>query len=181
MAERNGLGTMLRWFLDLAIGWTAWFVRRPSLHVRILENKRQKEIGGLRFEIENRSPTATSLLPQITASFLSPSRGHYVRGRAIFDVRESDRHLAPYEPRILSATPRDLAAGYGFSWFLKFTFRPSRGLTRKVYLRNAHLEPIGSLRFLFEKTRFRLTGKAREYAPITEEEYDRMKRAQGPH
>ena len=172
---------MLKWFLDLVTRVIEWAIRRPTLHVRILENKRQMEIGGLRFEIENRSASPTSLLPQITASFLYPSQGNYLPGRAVFDVQESDRHLAPYEPRILSATPRNLPSEYVFSWFLKFKFRPSRGITRKVYLRNAHIEPIGLLQFLFETMKFRLAGKVKDYGPMTEEEYERMKRAQGPH
>ena len=181
MDEKNGLGTVLKWFFDLVIRVIEGAIRRPTLHVRILENKREMEIGGLRFEIENRSAHQTSLLPQITASFLYPSQGNYMPGRAVFDLRESDRHLASYEPRILSATPRELPPGYGFSWFLKFKFRPSRGITRKVYLRNAYLEPIGLFRFLFERMKYRLTGKVRKYGPMTEDEYDRMKRAQGPH
>lgn len=172
---------MLNRILDLLIRVIEWVIRRPSLYVRILDNKRQEEIAGLRFEVENRSATPTSLLPEIRASFLYPSKGKYVSGATKFYVSELDRRLDPYKPWILSATPQELPPGYGFSWFLKFKFRPSLGVLRKVYLRNAYLEPIGLLQFVLEKMRFRLTGKVRGDGPITQEEYDRMKRSQGPH
>ena len=89
-----------------------WFLRRPALQVRVFDDDPDKPRGGLGFEVENSSPTSTSLTPTITSKFLYPSKGRLRRGSATFDVEERDRNLPPFSPKKLTATARRLPAAW---------------------------------------------------------------------
>jgi hypothetical protein len=142
---------------------------------------RDGQLGGLRFEVENQSPTPTFLSPLIKSTFLHPARGKYVKGTAEYDVREADRHLEPFHARVLSATARNLPESYGSSWFRSYTFRPTRGRSITIRVRNALLEPMSRLRFTFEKLLFRIARKVKKSERITWDDYNAMKRSQDPH
>ncbi len=172
---------MLRWVVEWALRFLAWVARRPMLKIRVVNDDPDRKVGGLAFEVENASPTATSLLPTVTATFWFPARGRYRKGRAVYDVRELDRELAPLKGKMLSASARSLPPGYGFSWFRVFEFRPRRGPRALVRIRNATLEPLGAVRFTFELIRFRLTGRVQKATPVTLDEMEAQRRARGPH
>jgi len=155
-----------------------WLLNRPVLTVRISQDDPQLDVGNLVFEVENASGTVTSLKPVVRSTFYYPKQGRYQKGRATYDVRELDRGLPPYQPRILSATARALPAGCGFSWFLVYRFKPRRGPSRRVRVRNMLLEPVPPIRFWLELIRFHLTGKVKKYGSMT---IETMKRSQGPH
>jgi hypothetical protein len=167
--------------IDIILKVLAWIGVRPSLAIRIMEDSPESELGNLRFEIENRSPTPTSLNPLIKSTFWYPKGGKYIRGSAYYDVRELDRQLQPFRAKVLSATASDMPCGYGSSWFRSYTFRPTRGPRTTIHVRNAFLEPVGWFCFTYEKLRFRFTGKVKEYGPMSIDDYDELKHSQGPH
>lgn len=159
----------------------AWVVRRPLLRVRIVEDHRDGRVGGLVFEVENASPTISSLTPIVRSTFWSPRRARYHRGHAIYDVREVDRELPPFRAKLLSASARSLPPGYGFSWFRVYEFQPRRGPCTRVRIRNANLQPLSVVRFRLELWRFRLTGRVREMTPATLAELEAEERSRRPH
>lgn len=167
--------------VDWIFRFLKWIFRIPFLQIRIVEDDPDQQKGGLKFEAENACPTPTSLLPVITSEFLYPSKGRMRRGAAIFDVRELDRELPPFKPKIFSASPRALPPGYGASWFRVYRFRPRRGVPRRVRIRSAMLEPLRAPRFWFELWRFRLLGRVVKSGPMTLNQYEAIKRSQGPH
>ena len=169
--------TLLNWIIK----FLAWLFRCRFLKIRIVEDDPDQEEGGLKFEVENASPTPTSLSPVITSKFLYPSKGCYRSGSATFDLRELDRQLPPFTPKMFSASGRQLPPGYGHAWFRVYRFRPRHGVPRRVRIRNAMLEPLSALRFWFELWRFRLFGRVVKSASRTLNEYKVIKRSQGPH
>jgi len=172
---------VLKIVLDILLKVWTWVRQHPSLSIRIMEDNPSHAPGNLRFEIENRSDTETSLVPLIQSTYWYPKQGKYFKGRALYDVRDLDRHLPPFKPRIMSATARELPDGYLFSWFRKYTFRPTRGHKATICVRNVLLEPLGCFRCIFEETKFRITRKGKQYKSISVDQYDQLKRSQGPH
>lgn len=131
--------------IELIVRFVAWVIRSPRLNIRIIDDDPDQQVGGLKFEAENTTPTVSSLNPIIGARFLYPSKGRYVHGTATFDVREVDRELPPFKAKLFSASARQLPPGYGHAWFRVYSFHPMRGVSRAVRTRNAMLEPIGRL------------------------------------
>ena len=168
------VGILLRLF-----DWLFGCLRgRPKLSVRISEDDPEKEKGGLRFEVENRSHTSTSLAPRVEVKFLT-YKG--MPAQMIFDVRELNRHLPPFQPKLFSASAHAIQPDRFHGWFRTYTFRPTRGRVSRVRIRNALLEEVGLLRFVIEKLRFKFSGQVRVKASMTIDEYRARKRAQGPH
>jgi hypothetical protein len=159
----------------------AWLGRVPRLAVRVLEDSPDKPLGNLRFEVENRSASITSLAPIVRCRFFFPVKGRMVKGRADYHVREVERQLQPYRPQIFEATPDALPSAYQFSWFRTYVFTPTRGLATKVRVRNCFLEPLSMARFIYEWLLFRVCGTVKDYGPMSIDDYARMKRSQGPH
>ena len=168
---------LIEWLLR----FFAWIARRPALKIRIVEDDPDRNPGGLVFEVENVSPTNTSLAPIVKSRFWFPKRGEYRKGRTVYDVRELNRELPPFRAKIFTASARTLPLGYGFAWFRVFEFCPRRGPRSRVRVRNASLEPLGVLRFTFELWRFRLTGIVQRATPFTLDEMEAQKRSRGPH
>lgn len=169
---------VLETFLKL-LGWLfGWLVGRPKLKIRIIEDDPEKEEGGLRFEVENQSRVASSLSPHVTVRFLT------YKGKSSqmnFDVRELDRHLAPFEPKLFSASARSVQPERFHGWFRVYTFHPTKGRTARVRIRNASLEEIGAVRFLKEKLWFKLSSNVNVNGSMTIDEYKARQRARGPH
>lgn len=161
------------------VGWLfGWLTGRPKLKVRIIKDDPDKEVGGLEFEIENQSKTETSLSPRVRVRFLT------YKGKATymdFDVRELDRHLAPFEPKLLSASARFVQPERFHGLFRTYSFRPTNGRALRVRIRNASLEEIGLFRFLIEKLWFKLTDKVNVNRSETIDKYRARQRARGPH
>jgi hypothetical protein len=151
------------------------------LKIRIVEDKPEQQIGGLVFEVENASPTATSLVPTVRSRFWFPQEGRYRKGNAVYDVCELDRELPPFKAKMLSASARSLPPGHGHSWFRVYDFQPRGGRRTRVRIRNAKLEPLGTLRFTFELWRFRFRGQVQRAAPVTLADMEALRRSRGPH
>jgi len=155
---------------------------RPRLHVRILEDNPEREIGALRFEVENRRLNPTSLDPEITITYYSPNPVGQVRKQdAVFYLREEHRRLEPFQPRILNASADKRPACYLFSWYRTYRFRPTAGPTSKVRVRNCMLQPLGGLRFAYELAGLLVFKRTERGGPSNIDDYRRMIRAQGPH
>lgn len=166
---------------EWALRFLAWLARRPVLKVRLVEDEPEKQAGGLVFEVENASPTATSLVPTVRSTCWFPQKGRFRKGSAVYDVRELDRELPPFKAKLFSASARDLPPGYGHAWFRVYEFLSRRGPCARVRTRNAMLEPLGATRFAFEQWRFRLTGRVQSARPVTLADMDAHRRSRGPH
>lgn len=167
--------------LEWAARFLVWLFRRPSLKIRVFHDDPDQREGGLQFEAENASGSPTSLHPEIRVRFLDLLRRRYPSGTATFDVRELDRNLPPFEPKLFSASARHLPRGYGGTWFRVYRFQPRRGIPRRVRIRNARLEALNPLRFWFELWRLRLLGRIKGYRRVTLAEHQALKRSRGPH
>lgn len=175
--EEHIVTSLFEWVLRLF----AWLARRPVLRVRIVEDEPDRQVGGLVFEVENASPTVTSLTPLIRSTYWFPEKGRYRRGNAVYDVREVDRELPPFKARLLTASARRLRPGYGFSWFRVYEFKPRRGPRARVRIRSAMLEQLSVVRFRFELWRFRLTRRVQKATPVTLPQMEAHRRSRGPH
>jgi hypothetical protein len=164
--------------IDWIIKVVSWFARRPTLRVRISRDDPEEHIGGLLFEVENVRNTPTSLEPTITVSFLTSRRKY---GVAVFDVRDVNRELPPFQAKQFSASARQLPIIYSATWFRTYLFRPTHGFKARVRVRNAFLQPMPQIRFWIERTRFRLTGHVHDSGSFRLDEYETLKRSQGPH
>ena len=161
------------------VGWLfGWLGGRPKLRIRIGEDDPEKIVGGLTFEVENQGKTPTSLAPRVAVKFLS-YKG--VPARMDFDVRELDRQLPPFEPKLFSASAREIQTDRFHGWFRTYVFRPTKGRAARVRIRNAQFEEIGAFRFLIEKLWFRLTGRVKVNGLTTIDEYRARQRARSPH
>lgn len=170
---------LLKWLADMLGKLIEFRNRNPVLKIRIQEDDPDKVEGGLRFEVENTSDAVTSLSPQITLKYQSAKRE---RKTLVFDVREADRHLPPFAPKFFSASAREDQPARGHGWYRKYIFKPTRGKTNVVRIRNAQLETISPTVFLFESWRFALTGEVTlEKTSMTIDEFNAAKRARGPH
>jgi len=149
-----------------------------KLKVRIIEDNPEIDEGGLEFEVENQSKTETSLSPNVKASFLTCKGKSMVMN---FDVRELDRHLPPFEPKLFSASARSLQTERFNGWFRVYKFQPTKGKAIRVRIRNAGLEEIGVVLFFMQKTWFKLFGHVNVKGSTSNDEYRASKRARGPH
>lgn len=164
--------------LKLVVSFFAWLFQRPSLRVRIQEDEAEREVGGLVFEVENVSDSATSLNPVIAASYLSIKHEPMT---IVFDVREGDRSLAPFVAKQFSASAREKQAGRSHGWFRVYRFTPTRGRTCLVRIRNASLQPIGMMRFWFEKLAYKFRGETYGKESGSIDDYRARQRSKGPH
>lgn len=169
---------MLRGIIGGISKFIGWFLARPALRVRIREDHADQEIGGLIFEVENISDKVTSIDPTVTASYLSIKHSPCT---IIFDIREGDRTLAPFTPKQLSASAREVQTQRNNGWFRTYTFVPTRGRNCRVRIRNALLEPIGFWRFWIESLWFRATGRVSGKTSMTMVEFNAQRRSRGPH
>ena len=168
-------------FLGTLVDFLKWIAFRPKLSVRIIRDDVGAGKDGLEFEVENQSGTVTSLRPEIRCRFYYLSKLRITKGKNRYFVRESDRHLEPFRPTILHATPEFDFEFQDFSWFRTYKFLPSSGAGTKVRIRNALLEPIGLFRYLWEWVPFRLKGKVRADPHESIDDLERLRRSQGPH
>jgi len=176
----NSEGVLLK-AVDLLIQVLRALRGRPSVYVRILDDEIEQEEGGLRFEIENRRWTVTSLDPRIVVKYHTYHANGYRRELNSYYVREVDRRLEPFQPKILTASADKRPREYWLSWYRTYKFRPTSGLTTRVRVRHAGLDPLTLLQFVREYIRFRYLGKAVAGGPETLDDYKRMKRSRGPH
>lgn len=155
-----------------------WLVGRPRLRVRIRKDNPDADMGGLEFEVENVNDKLTSLSPIITATYLSIKRA---RCSIIFDIREADRNLPPFTPKQFSASARERQSGRGHGWFRCYVFTPARGAVCRIRIRNAMLEPVGFVRFWYERAWFLALGRVFGKTSMTIDEFRARERSRGPH
>lgn len=177
----NG-GISLR-LLDYLVQLLGIIRDRPLLHVRILADKSHEDhVGGLRFEIENRRRNPTSLDPEIVVTYHSNDGERWSRGRCKYYVRELDRGLVPFVPKILTASIDTLPRDYWLSWFRTYRFRPTSGVTNRLRVRNTLLDQLSFWRFVYEFVMLRVMGRVIDAGGAgSYEEWQRKKRARGPH
>jgi len=131
---------MLRDLLIAIIKILAWFWSQPTLKIRISEDNPYEEVGGLKFEVENVGDKATSLTPTVRAKFFTIKRR---RDSVFFDIRELERNLPPFTPKLLSASARKVQPQRDNAWYRVYIFLPAKGRACRVRIRNASLESIG--------------------------------------
>lgn len=168
----------MRDLLDVLGRIVGWLLARPTLRARLIADDTDAEVGGFRFEVENQRDKATSLQPQITATFLTVERA---RKSAIFDVRELDRHLPPFTPKLFTASARERQPERFHSWFRVCRFAPTRGRICRVRIKNASFEPIGLLNYWLQRIAFSFSLIFGERNSMTMDEYRARERARGPH
>jgi hypothetical protein len=168
-------------FLNVLIKILAWASGRPLLVVRIIEDDQDRDVGGLRFEIENQSKNAVSLQPHIKSTCWHFVDGSYRKASTVYDVRELDRTLPPFTPKLLSASSRYYPANFMFSWYRTYKFKPTRGPTTVVRIRNALLEPLSFWQYVKETINFRTRGEVTDSGSLNIREHEIKKRSRGPH
>jgi len=114
---------------------------------------------------------------------LNPMNHHNRRADVVFLVRELERELPPFRPRLFHASaPAGLPPWYLFSCLRVYSFRPSRGRVARVRVRNVDLDRLPACIFLLERWRFQLTGTLpKDTGPRTIEEWEGRKRSRRPH
>ncbi len=175
-------GILLRLF-DLLVQLLGVVRGRPLLYVRIQDEKcDQQVVGGLRFEIENRRRNITSLDHTIFVTYHWSDGKRWSRGKVVYRVREMDRSLDPFRPKILNASIDELPKHYFLSWFRTYKFRPTSGVTTRVRVRNVLLDQISLPRFMWELIQLRWFGRVVEAGGAgSYSEWQQKKRARGPH
>jgi hypothetical protein len=168
---------MLREIFDACAYIIGWLLARPTLRVRLIADDPEQEVGGLQVEVENRRDKATSLDPTVRATFLTVKRQHR---EVNFDVRELDRNLPPFTPKLFSASARERQPERFDSWFRVYRFSPSRGRVCKLRIKNASLEPMNLVAYWAQRLAFRffIFGLKTSTTPA---EYRASERARGPH
>jgi len=174
------LGRLLR-IINRFVQWPRSKPPKSVIRIRISKDDPDLRAGNLEFEVENTSQTLTSLMPIVESSFLIRKGKTLIKGHGYYDVRELDRQLPPYQPKIFSVSSRGFPQNYIFSWFRVYTFRTTTGAKKRIRVRNVLLEQIGFFPFHYERLRFKLTGTVKEYGAMNVEEYEIRKRSQGPH
>jgi hypothetical protein len=165
-------------FLELLGRVLGWLLSWPTLRVRLIVDDPDIEVGGLRFEVENRGDKLTSLDPVIIATFLTVNR---IRGCTVFDVRELDRSLPSFTPKIFSASAREPHPDRFHSWFRIYRFSPSRGRTCRLRIKNASLQPMGMFSYWFHRVAFHFGCIFEEKTSATTTEFRAKQRTRGPH
>lgn len=114
----------------------------------------------IRFEAESFGREPTSLLRPVHLVAYTPKR---VKLRFAYHIRENDRSLRAYSPKIFAADtePDEILP---LLWFKKYTFSPTRGMKRRLYIRTAAGDVISCTRYLRELVAFRLWGKVPDQA-----------------
>jgi hypothetical protein len=167
--------------VDILLQVLAALRGRPRVFVRILEEDIKKEVGGLRFEIENRRTIVTSLDPEIRVTYYWGDGDSLRRGRNKYFVREVDRSLQPHVPKILSASADDRSTQYWLSVFRTYSFRPTSGLRTRLRVRDTLLDTLSRHRFYWELIRLRILGRFKSDDGETFDDYRRKQRSRGPH
>ncbi|MGH9553686.1 MAG: hypothetical protein ACRD3W_30175 [Terriglobales bacterium] len=168
----------MRELFNLIAHIVGWILARPAIRVRLIADDTDVEVGGLRFEVENQRDKPTSLEPQITATYLTVKRQP---GFVTFDVRELDRGLPPFAPKLFSASASEYQPGRFHSWFRVYRFASTRGRICRVRIKNASLEPMGLPKFWFQRVAFTFSLIIGAKTSMTIDEYHAKERARGPH
>ena len=133
---------LLQLIIIPAVGWIVrWWWNRPRIYVRIIEERSPLAYRQLlKFEIENRGPTPTSLNPKVIVSGYDPKgikrRFEFDLGaEEIYKSEPQDRALPPSVPKKLSAIAEDIESVYGYIIFKIFRFVPTKGKAFKIRMR----------------------------------------------
>ena len=135
--------------------WLTLIRGRVRIRVKILEEKfynPSDTTAGLRAEVVNLGKEPTSLEPNIVM------HGYTPKGQArrfVFEIRTPDRHLTSHAPKVIDAECR-YEAILPFLYFKSYRFVPTRGRPRRVFIRSAAGNELGTFRFLLELARFKV-------------------------
>ncbi len=132
-----------------------WFRNRPHLGIQILrETQDAKGLPFVEFEATNLGVATVALEPTITVAGLWMIGGELApwRGELTF-FADMDRSLDPHKPkRLLAAGTTSGQHAFTFLWYRAYTFRATRGSSRRVYLRHIDGPQLSWARFRFEAT-----------------------------
>ncbi|WP_316367696.1 hypothetical protein [Candidatus Thiodiazotropha sp. CDECU1] len=106
------------------------------------------------YEIENVGSRTTSLEPTVFVSGYTPKK-EYVQ--ASFEISDLERELPPFKPKMFRAAFK-IGAVYPFLLFISYTFRPTRGIGKRLRVWSIGKRHIGFVRFYYELLRFKLFG-----------------------
>ena len=140
--------------------WINQWRGRVRIRVRLLnETFSPKENPNLEvnttYEIENIGSSPTSLIPQVTISGYAPDKD---RISTSFEIEGLDRHLPPFQPKQISAAFK-VEARYMFLLFRTYTFRPTRGSTKRIRVWSVSQRNLNCFQFHYELMKFKLLGK----------------------
>jgi hypothetical protein len=145
--------------------WWDRIRNRPRIYARILEVRSPIAYRQLlKFEIENRGLTPTSLTPKIMATGYD-SNGMKRRfefdleAKEIYGQEAQDRVLPPSAPKTFSAIAWDKEEVYGYVFLRTFKFIPTKGKALKIRVRMLEREPLPFFRFGFDFMLYKFFGK----------------------
>jgi hypothetical protein len=76
--------------------------------------------------------------------------------KLVFQVKENDRILERHKSKIFTAYSKISNASLDFSWFRKYEFRPSRGMSTSMFVRNSLDNGIAFWKYRIERLLYRL-------------------------
>lgn len=163
---------LLQLIIIPAVGWVVrWWRNRPRIYVRIIEERLPLAYRQLlKFEIENRGPTPTSLNRKVIVTGYDPKgvkrRFEFdLEAKEIYGQEPQDRALPPSVPKKLSAIAEDIDGVYGYIYFKTFRFVPTTGKVLKV--RMQYRDRLSSFRFCLSLMVYRVFKKTPWLKPIT--------------
>ena len=134
---------------------------RNRIKIRIIKQSFHEPMPHVRFEALNLSEKPNSLQEKVYIKCLLPSihKSTLPHGDPLnltFHVKENDRILEPHKAKIFTAYSKISNNRLGFSWFRQYEFRPSRGMSTSIYVRNALDNGIPFWRYEIERSLYRI-------------------------
>lgn len=139
--------------------WINQWRSRARLSVKILSERYSSgsEPFNVQISIEciNLGSLVTALNSEVEVKALSPEKNKRI---FTLNVTESERKLAPHEPKILNLTG-ELGAVYPFTWYRRFRFTATRGRPLNIYTLNASNRKISFVGYVLGKLKLILFNK----------------------
>jgi hypothetical protein len=127
-----------------------------------ISNESGTDVYFIKFDIENLGNESNSLEKFISLRGFTETNNEFLCN---FDIKNPDRNLPPHTPRSCQAflhdgvKPADLLS----SWFKRYTIVPTRGQSKKIYIRSADLIPLSYLRYEYERFMANWFNRRHEY------------------
>jgi hypothetical protein len=134
------------------------YKQHKKVKIKIVNRNLTRTPYTLTFEAVNLGDSINSLEENITLSCLFPSGKSFCHGQKYkcdFTIAPNDRSLEPHKPKTIIATSSSTEF-LVYSWFQKYTFKPSKGCYSFVYMRNAMDGEMFVWRYRIEKFLFRI-------------------------
>ncbi len=134
---------------------------RNRIKIKIIKQSFHDPMPNIRFEAINLSEKPNSLQEKVYFKCLLPSihKSSSLHGESfklVFHVKENDRILEPHKSKIFTAYSKSSNTRLGFSWFRKYEFQPSRGMSTNIFVRNSLDNGIAFWKYRIERSLYRL-------------------------